>query len=70
MIKRGSNHKHKILHLVASTVFAIVTLVHAIRLGYMFPLVIAGWEAPILLSWIGVFLAGTLSVLFWKTAHD
>ncbi|HLC66697.1 MAG TPA: hypothetical protein VJK52_03590 [Candidatus Nanoarchaeia archaeon] len=57
------------LHLVAAVIFGIVTLVHAIRLAANLPLTVGTWRAPLWLSWLGVVVAGYLSVLFWKTAH-
>lgn len=60
--------QHKNIHLIAATIFGIVAIVHAIRLAYGWPLVIADWSAPMWLSWLAVFLAGSLSVLLWKSA--
>lgn len=63
------NKQHKAVHAVAATVFTIVTLVHVLRLSYGWPVVIGSWAAPLWLSWIGVFLAGSLAVLLWKHAR-
>lgn len=60
--------KHSTVHVIAATIFAIVTVVHALRLSYGWPVVIGSWAAPMWLSWLGVFLAGTLSVLLWQGA--
>jgi hypothetical protein len=67
MAKR--NAKHKTIHLVAATIFGIVTFVHALRLAYRTPILIGSWELPVWLSWIGVFLAGSLAVLLWQSAN-
>ena len=62
--------KDRTLHRVAATVFGLVALVHAFRLGSQLPVMIGSWEAPIWISWIGLFLAGSLAVLFWQSAKD
>ncbi|RJQ21395.1 hypothetical protein C4580_02540 [Candidatus Woesearchaeota archaeon] len=61
--------EHKTLHFVAATIFTIVTFVHALRLAFGWPLVIADWQAPMWLSWLAVFLAGSLAALMWKYAQ-
>jgi hypothetical protein len=66
MAKKGD----KTLHFVAATIFTIVTFVHALRLAFGWPLVIGAWVAPFWLSWVAVFLAGTLAVLMWKYAVE
>jgi hypothetical protein len=60
---------HKTIHAVAATVFSIVTLVHVLRLSYGWPVVVGSWVAPMWLSWLAVFLAGSLAVLLWKHAR-
>ncbi|PIN74995.1 hypothetical protein COV18_04515 [Candidatus Woesearchaeota archaeon CG10_big_fil_rev_8_21_14_0_10_37_12] len=65
-------HRHDInqtILLIAATIFAIVTFVHALRIAYGWPLVIGTWQAPALLSWIAIIITGTLAVLLWKQAH-
>ena len=47
--------------LVAGVIFTIVTLAHLWRLFSSASLVIAGWEVPLWLSWIGVMLAAYLA---------
>lgn len=64
------NHKHKAIHLIASTIFGIVAVVHMLRLGYGIPVKIGAWTMPLWLSWIGVFLAGSLAVLLWQSANS
>ena len=66
MAKRG---KHRLIHYVAATVFAIVTFVHALRLANGWPVEIGTWSFPMWLSWVGILLAGSLSVILWKTAE-
>lgn len=64
----AKNTKHKTVHLTAATVFTIVTFVHALRLANQWPLVIGTWAAPPWLSWLAVFITGTLAAMLWKTA--
>ena len=60
--------KRKSLHVIAATVFTIVTFVHALRLAYGWPLTMGTWSAPMWLSWLGVFFAGSLAVLLWQSS--
>lgn len=60
--KQKSTVKYK----VAATVFAIVCFVHALRLAQGWPLVLGEWQAPMWLSWLAVFLTGSLAVLLWQ----
>ena len=63
------NKQHQAIHVVAATIFTIVTLVHVLRLSYGWPVVIGSWAAPMWLSWLAVFLAGSLAVLLWKRSR-
>ena len=60
--------KRKSIHVIAATVFAIVVFVHALRLAYGWPFTIANWSAPMWLSRLGVFFAGSLAVLLWQSS--
>jgi len=60
--KQESTLKYK----VAATVFAIVCFVHALRLAQGWPLQLGGWNAPMWLSWIAVFVTGSLAVWLWQ----
>ncbi len=64
----SKEESRKTVHVVAATIFAIVTFVHALRLAYGWPVTIGTWAMPIWLSWIAVFLAGSLAVLLWQTS--
>lgn len=59
--------KHNSIHMIAATVFGLVTIVHALRLSYGWPFVIGNWTAPMWFSWLGVFIAGSLSVWLWQS---
>ena len=65
-----TKNNHKTIHLVAATIFGIVTLVHALRIGLNYQLVLGTWQAPMLLSWLAVFITGSLAVLLWKSANN
>ena len=53
----------KLFHLIAGTIFALVTLLQALRIYMGWPVVIGGWSAPMWLSWIAIVVAGSLSYL-------
>jgi len=57
---------HRKIELIAAVVFSIAALLHLWRLVAGFQFVIGSWTAPMWISLIGVLLAGTLAVLFWK----
>jgi hypothetical protein len=64
-----SKKDHKNTHLVAATIFGIVTLVHALRIGFGSQLVLGNWQAPMSFSWLAIFITGSLAVLLWKSAN-
>ena len=52
----------KVFLLLASAVFALVALLHLLRIYMAWPVVIGGWAAPMWLSWIALVVAAGLSV--------
>jgi hypothetical protein len=48
--------------LVAATIFAVVALAHAARLVWAVPVVVGGMSVPLSVSWVGLVLAGILSL--------
>ena len=48
-------------NLVTGMIFAIIVVVHILRLYMGWPVVIGTWTAPIWLSWIGCIVGGALS---------
>jgi hypothetical protein len=46
---------------VAAIIFALVALLHLLRLVLGWSIVIEGWTVPMWLSWIGLVVAGGLS---------
>ena len=47
--------------LISGLVFAIVAIVHLLRIINQFDVVIGTWSAPMVVSWIGLIAAGILS---------
>jgi hypothetical protein len=46
---------------VAAVIFALVALLHLLRLVMGWSIVIDSWTAPMWLSWVGLVVAGGLS---------
>ena len=55
---RGSENFQNV---VAGAIFALVALLHLLRIYMGWPIVIGSWTAPIWVSWIGFVVAGGLS---------
>ena len=51
----------KTFFLVAGVIFALVAACHILRIYMGWPVVIAGWAAPMWVSWIGLVVTGGLS---------
>jgi len=51
----------RIFLLVAGVIFAVVALLHLLRIYMGWPIVIGSWTVPMWLSWIGLVVAGGLS---------
>ena len=51
----------KAFFIVAGSIFAIVAVVHALRIFLVWPLVIGDWVVPMWVSWIGLVVPGVLS---------
>jgi len=66
MVKKKES-KHTV-QVIAATVFAIVTVVHMFRIAQGWPLVLGTIALPMWLSWIAVFITGSLAVLLWKNS--
>ena len=47
--------------LVAGAIFALVALLHLLRIYMGWPVVIDGWPVPMWVSWIGLVVTGGLS---------
>ena len=51
----------KTFSVVAGVIFALVALLHLLRIYMGWPVVIGSWTAPMWVSWIGLVVAGGLS---------
>jgi hypothetical protein len=51
----------KTFSIVAGIIFAVVALLHLVRIYMDWPLVIAGWSVPMWVSWVGLVVAGGLA---------
>lgn len=51
----------KTFTIVAGVIFAVVALLHLLRILMGWPAVIGGWTVPMWVSWIGLVVAGGLS---------
>lgn len=54
---------------IAAVIFALVALVHLLRLIYNWQVIFNGWSVPMWLSWLGLIVAGALSALVWREAR-
>lgn len=54
---------------VASAIFLIVALGHAVRLVMKWPVELNGWEAPMWVSWGGLLVAGYLGIQGMRLAR-
>ena len=51
----------KTFTILAGVIFAVVALLHVLRILMSWPAAIGGWAVPMWLSWVGVVVAGGLS---------
>jgi len=51
----------KTFTLIAGVIFAVVALLHLLRVYMAWPVMIGGWTVPMWVSWIGFVVAGGLS---------
>ena len=49
--------------LISGMVFAIVAIVHLLRIINQFQIVVGTWSAPMAVSWVGLIISGILS--YW-----
>jgi len=55
-------------NVVAGVIFAVVALLHLLRIYMSWPIVIGSWTAPMWVSWIGLVVAGSLSYFGFSLA--
>ena len=58
----------KTFSVVAGAIFALVALLHLVRIYMGWPVVIGSWTVPIWVSWIGLVVAGAPSYLGLRLA--
>ena len=51
----------KTFSVVAGVVFAVVAVLHLLRIYMNWPVVIANWSVPMWVSWVGLVIAGGLA---------
>ena len=51
----------KTFSIVAGVVFAVVAVLHLLRIYMNWPVVIADWSVPMWVSWVGFVIAGGLA---------
>ena len=54
--------KSKVYLMVSGSLFALVALLHLLRIVFNWQAVIGGWTVPMWLSWIGLAVTATLCV--------
>jgi hypothetical protein len=54
---------------LAAVIFAIVALLHLLRLIYGWEVTFAGWVVPLWLSVIGLIVAGGLALMVWRESR-
>ena len=52
----------KTFSIVAGVIFAVVALLHLLRIYMGWPVVIGDWSAPMWVSWIALVVAGVLAI--------
>ena len=48
--------------LVTGVIFALIALVHLLRIVLGWPASVGGWEVPMWLSWLGLVVTGFLAL--------
>jgi Mn2+/Fe2+ NRAMP family transporter len=59
----------KTFSIVAGVIFAVVALVHLVRIYMDGPIVIGDWSVPMWVSWIALVVAGGLAYLGLRPAR-
>jgi len=54
---------------LASIIFAVVALLHALRLIYGWEVIINGWMVPMWVSVIGFIVPAILAILLWRESR-
>ena len=62
MKKEAMTEKRKVWLRVAATIFAIMALVHFLRLIFRFDFIIGSWEVPLWVSFVAFIIIGFLAI--------
>lgn len=54
---------------VSGTIFALIALLHLLRIVYAWEAVIGGWMVPMWLSWVALVIAGYLGYSAFRLAR-
>jgi hypothetical protein len=54
--------------ILAGVIFAVVALLHLLRIYMDWPVAIGDWSAPMWVSWIALVVAGALAIFGLKLA--
>jgi len=60
----------KTYHYVSGSLFAVVALVHLLRLINHWPLILGTWDAPMYVSWLGLIGPGFLSIWSFRLVRS
>lgn len=58
----------KTFSIAAGVIFAVVALLHLVRIYMGWPVMIGDWSVPMWVSWIGLVVAGGLAFFGFKLA--
>ena len=61
--------EQKTFSVIAGVIFALVALVHLVRIYFGWSIVIGGWSVPMWPSWIAFVVAGALSYFGLRTVR-
>jgi len=54
---------------IAVAIFALMAIVHLLRLAFGWEVVVTGYVIPVWWSAIGIVVAGGLALMVWREAH-
>jgi hypothetical protein len=60
--------EQKTFSIVAGVIFAVVALVHLVRIYMEWPVMIGDWWVPMWVSWIALVVAGGLAFIGLRSA--